>query len=168
MKNCLSRYKRIAALILVLLLTLSLISCGSSQPSQNGSQSQTKTETKTETKEAETPKIDENGVYDSKEDVALYIHEYGHLPSNYITKKEARDLGWPGGGLEEYAPGKSIGGSVFQNNEGLLPKEKGRVYYECDIDSTGAKKRNAKRIIYSNDGLIFYTADHYQSFEQLY
>ena len=103
MKNCLSRYKRIAALLLVLLLSLSLISCGSSQPSQNGSQSQTKTETKTETKEAETPKIDENGVYDSKEDVALYIHEYGHLPSNYITKKEARDLGWPGGGLEEYA-----------------------------------------------------------------
>jgi guanyl-specific ribonuclease Sa len=171
MKNCFIRYKRTAALLLVLILSFSLISCGGSgQTSQSGSQSQTQTETQTkaETKETEAPKIDENGVYDSKEDVALYIHEYGHLPSNFITKKEARDLGWQNGGLEPYAPGKSLGGSVYKNYEGLLPAAEGREYYECDIDSTGIKKRNAKRIIYSNDGLIFYTEDHYKSFEQLY
>ena len=54
--------------------------------------------------------LPEDGTYNSKEDVALYIHIYGKLPSNFITKKEAKKLGWPGGSLESYAPGKSIGG----------------------------------------------------------
>jgi guanyl-specific ribonuclease Sa len=120
-----------------------------------------------ETETSETA-IDENGTYSSKDDVALYIHIYGKLPSNFITKKEAKALGWPGGGLDDYAPGKSIGGDKFGNYEGQLPEEKGRKYYECDIDTKGKSKRGAKRIIYSNDGLIFYTGDHYESFEQLY
>ena len=114
------------------------------------------------------PVIDEDGTYDDKESVALYIHTYGKLPKNYITKNEAEALGWPGGSLEPYAPGKCIGGSRFGNYEGLLPKAKGRQYYECDIDTLGARSRGAKRIIYSNDGLIFYTEDHYETFEQLY
>ena len=105
--------------------------------------------------------------YTGKEDVALYIVLYGHLPYNYITKEEAESLGWAGGSLEPYAPGMSIGGSRFGNYEGLLPKAKGRKYYECDIDYDGGK-RNAKRLVYSNDGLVFYTEDHYASFEQLY
>ncbi len=109
----------------------------------------------------------EDGTYTSKDDVALYIHTYGKLPSNFITKKEANALGWNGGALEKYAPGKSIGGDKFGNYEGLLPTAKGRKYYECDIDTLG-KKRGAKRIIFSNDGLIYYTGDHYESFEQLY
>ncbi len=113
-------------------------------------------------------RIDENGSYDSKDEVALYISIYGKLPSNYITKREAQELGWSGGSLEEYAPGKCIGGSYFGNYEGKLPEKKGRKYYECDIDTLGAKKRGAKRIIYSNDGLIYYTGDHYESFELLY
>ncbi|WP_029231946.1 ribonuclease domain-containing protein [Butyrivibrio sp. VCB2006] len=111
---------------------------------------------------------DENGEYTSREDVALYIHTYGKLPSNFITKKAAKKLGWPGGSLEEYAPGKSIGGDYFGNYEGLLPKKKGREYHECDIDTKGKSKRGSKRIIYSNDGLIYYTGDHYESFELLY
>ncbi len=114
------------------------------------------------------PEIDEHGSYTTKEDVSLYLYTYGHLPENFITKKEAKKLGWSGGSLEEYAPGKCIGGDYFGNYEGNLPEKKGREYHECDIDTLGAKKRGAKRIIYSNDGLIYYTEDHYESFELLY
>lgn len=107
-------------------------------------------------------------LYTSAEDVAAYIHEYGELPENFMTKDEARKLGWEGGSLEEYAPGMCIGGDKFGNYEGLLPKASGRQYYECDIDTLGAESRGAKRLVYSNDGLIYYTEDHYESFELLY
>lgn len=119
--------------------------------------------------EEEKAVIDENGTYTSKEEVAAYIHEYGHLPSNFITKKEAKKLGWVSneGNLDEAAPGMSIGGDYFGNYEGNLPEEKGRDYYECDIDFDGTY-RNAKRIVFSNDGLIYYTEDHYETFELLY
>lgn len=110
--------------------------------------------------------IDENGVYTTMEDVALYIHTYGKLPKNFITKNEARALGWEGGSLEPYAPGKCIGGDRFGNYEGLLPTD--RSYKECDIDTLGAKSRGAKRIVFSADGLIYYTDDHYESFTLLY
>lgn len=112
--------------------------------------------------------IDEDGTYTSKEEVALYLHTYGHLPSNFITKKEAQALGWEGGKLEPYAPGKSIGGDYFGNYEEQLPKKKGRKYYECDIDTQGKKSRGSKRIVWSTDGLIYYTGDHYETFELLY
>jgi len=112
--------------------------------------------------------LPEDGSYTTKEDVALYIHTYGRLPDNFITKKEAEKLGWPGGSLEPYAPGMCIGGSHFGNYEGLLPEKEGRKYTECDIDTLGAEKRGAKRIVFSNDGLIYYTDDHYESFELLY
>ncbi len=112
--------------------------------------------------------IDENGSYDSKDDVALYIHTYGKLPSNFITKKEAEALGWTGGSVEKYAKGKCLGGHSFGNYEGLLPKKNGRKYYECDIDTLGKSSRGSKRIVYSNDGLVYYTGDHYESFTLLY
>lgn len=112
--------------------------------------------------------LDEDGTYNSKEDVSLYLHLYDHLPDNYITKSEAQDLGWSGGSVEVYAPGCAIGGDRFGNREGLLPKADGRTYYECDIDTIGQSSRGAKRIIFSNDGLIYYTEDHYGSFTQLY
>ena len=115
------------------------------------------------------PAIDEYGTYNSAEDVSLYLYTYGHLPYNYITKSEARDLGWNGGGVEEYAgEGYAIGGDKFGNREGLLPRADGRQYYECDIDTVGTDDRGAKRIVWSNDGLIFYTPDHYKSFTLLY
>lgn len=113
-----------------------------------------------------TDALDPDGSYTSKEDVALYIYTYGCLPNNFITKDEARDLGWEGGGLEAYAPGMCIGGDYFGNYEGLLPED--RDYTECDIDTLGAASRGAKRIIFSDDGLIYYTEDHYESFELLY
>ena len=112
--------------------------------------------------------LDRNGTYDSKEEVALYLHLYGELPENFITKSEAERLGWEGGSVEKYAPGKCIGGDRFGNREGILPKASGRQYYECDIDTLGENSRGAKRIVYSNDGLIYYTDDHYESFELLY
>ena len=114
------------------------------------------------------PLVAEDGVYDSRDDVALYIHLYGHLPSNYITKREAQELGWTGGSLEPYAPGKCIGGDRFGNYEGQLPTRRGRTYYECDIGTLGRSSRGAKRIVYSNDGLIYYTGDHYEHFTLLY
>ena len=111
----------------------------------------------------------EDGTYTSKDEVAEYLYLYGHLPSNFITKKEAKKLGWVSseGNLDEVAPGMSIGGDYFGNYEGLLPEADGRDYYECDIDFDGTY-RNAKRIVFSNDGLIYYTEDHYESFELLY
>ena len=112
--------------------------------------------------------LDKNGSYTSKEDVTNYLIQYGHLPNNFITKKEAKKLGWTGGSLEAYAPGKCIGGDYFGNYEELLPVVSGRTYHECDIDTLNAKSRGAKRIIYSNDGQIYYTADHYQTFTLLY
>ena len=100
--------------------------------------------------------------------MALYLYTYGHLPDNFITKKEAQNLGWSGGSLEPYAPGKCIGGSRFGNYEGILPDAPGRTWTECDIDTLGAEKRGAKRIVFSNDGLIYYTEDHYETFTLLY
>lgn len=112
------------------------------------------------------PVIDENGSYTSKDDVALYIHTYGHLPNNFITKNEARELGWEGGSVEDYAPGCSIGGDRFGNYEGILPE--GKKYTECDIDTLGRSSRGSRRIVFSNDGCIYYTDDHYETFELLY
>ena len=110
--------------------------------------------------------IDPLGSYTSKEDVALYIHLYGELPMNFMTKKHAKALGWEGGSLEPVAPGMSIGGDYFGNYEGLLPED--REYTECDIDTRGKDNRGAKRIVFSDDGLIYYTEDHYKTFELLY
>ncbi|WP_405152748.1 ribonuclease [Paenibacillus sp. FSL K6-0108] len=110
----------------------------------------------------------ESSVLTKFDEVAKYISEHHELPENYITKKEARELGWEPskGNLENVAPGKSIGGDVFQNREGLLPKKKGRTWYEADINYSGGT-RGSDRILYSNDGLIYKTTDHYRTFEQM-
>lgn len=131
------------------------------------SKKNTTTENKDERKEE--VKVEEDGTYTSKEEVAAYLHEFKCLPSNYITKKEAQELGWDNklGNLDKVAPGKSIGGDKFGNYEELLPVKKGRKYFECDIDYEGGY-RGAKRIIFSDDGLIYYTEDHYKTFEELY
>lgn len=129
---------------------------------------QTQPQTSKQTKASSALGISENGSYTSKDDVALYIKQYDRLPNNFITKKEAQELGWSGGSLEKYAPGKCIGGDRFGNYEGKLPKKNGRTYTECDIDTLGKSSRGAKRIVFSNDGLIYYTGDHYDTFTLLY
>ena len=111
--------------------------------------------------------VDRNGTYTDKEHVALYIHLYGRLPSNFITKSKARSLGWQSTSYDlwDVAPGCSIGGDHFGNYEGQLPAN--TSYRECDIDYRGGS-RNAKRIIYGDDGSVWYTEDHYTTFEKLY
>ena len=106
--------------------------------------------------------------YSNPDEVALYLHVFCELPPNFLTKDEARDLGWVSskGNLWDVAYGLSIGGDTFGNREGLLPKAKGRQYYECDVDMVDGKRGDC-RIVYSNDGLIFYTADRYKSFVEV-
>ena len=170
--------KRIFALLFAVWMMILCTACGRtmslqeivSQPEtvseRTSPQADAKTEVKEEKKESGT--IDKDGTYDSKEEVAMYIQLYKKLPSNYITKSKAQSLGWSGGSLEEYAPGKCIGGGKFGNYEGKLPKKSGRTYTECDIDTLGKDSRGAKRIVFSNDGLIYYTDDHYKTFTLLY
>ena len=173
--------KRLAAWLLALVMVLSLAGCGEDTskvavfPSQDAQQQDTLpdddgtvSDLPDDGDDSGAEAIDEDGSFTSKEEVALYIHTYGRLPGNFISKKEAQALGWSGGSLEPYAPGKCIGGSRFGNYEGLLPEKEGRTYTECDIDTLGAESRGAKRIVFSNDGLIYYTGDHYESFELLY
>lgn len=113
--------------------------------------------------------LDENGRYTSPEDVALYIHQYNKLPVNFITKNEAKKLGWDNqkGNLWDVTDQMSIGGDRFGNYEGALPEAEGRTWKECDVNYQGGY-RGSERLLYSSDGLIFYTADHYQTFTQLY
>ena len=120
-----------------------------------------------EESETDVVTIEEDGWYYSTEDVALYLYTYGELPDNFITKKEAQSLGWDNkkGNLWEVADGMCIGGDHFGNYEGLLPEEDD--YTECDVNYEGGY-RGAERIIFSDDGDIYYTGDHYESFEQLY
>ena len=161
--------RKLTALLLLLALLLSLTACGDAAQTIDTVQQAAQTvQELADAQEEETPAIEEDGTYTTKEDVARYIHTYGHLPDNFITKKQAQALGWEGGSLEPYAPGKCIGGSRFGNYEGILPEKDGRTYTECDIDTLGAEKRGGKRIVFSNDGLVYYTEDHYETFELLY
>lgn len=123
---------------------------------------------KTITVDAADYDVEEGGRYDTMEEVAIYLTFFDELPDNYITKKEAQALGWDNkkGNLWKVADGCSIGGDRFGNYEGLLPDAKGRRWTECDIGFDGGY-RNGRRIVFSNDGLIYYTADHYQSFDEI-
>lgn len=155
--------RKLRYLVGVFLIALLLTGCGKTDTETKNTESANNNDI------SETLDIKESGEYTSKDEVATYIHLYEHLPSNYITKNEAKKLGWVSseGNLGEVAPGKSIGGDRFGNFEGSLPKKSGREYSECDIDTNGTY-RGSKRIVYSNDGLIYYTEDHYETFELMY
>ena len=107
--------------------------------------------------------------YSECDEVALYLHAFEELPPNYLTKAEARSMGWDSrsGNLWTVAPGMSIGGDRFGNREGSLPEARGRNWYECDVNYFGGY-RGAERLLFSSDGLIYYSGDHYQNFELLY
>ena len=105
--------------------------------------------------------------YYDLENVVLYLEIYNELPPNYITKSQAQELGWEGGSVEKYKEGAAIGGDTFGNREGLLPNAAGRSYTECDIDTNGYSSRGSRRLVFSNDGLYFYTSDHYETFSEV-
>ena len=121
-----------------------------------------KTEVKTDLKEEK--ELSEDEFYYKLEDVAKYIHIYEKLPKNYIKKSEADKIGWS----VKNSEGLVIGGDEFKNREKILPQKEGRKYFEADLQEGYSENRGPMRIVYSNDGLIFYTKDHYKSFEQLY
>ena len=154
--------KRIISVLLVAFMLLSLAGCSEMMQAFS-----TLSEAVDDAKE-QAQSLPISGTYTTEADVAKYIYLYGCLPPNFMTKEEARSLGWTGGSLEPYAPGKCIGGDRFGNYEGLLPDAPGRTWTECDIDTLGASSRGAKRIVFSNDGLIYVTHDHYESFKLLY
>ena len=181
--------KKILALMLALAMAVSLFGCAAmpqetfevdilpvlTEPAQTEPVETEPAETlpmETEPPETEPEEtqalLDPDGWYYSAEDVALYLVTYGELPSNFITKNQARKLGWEGGSVQRFQEGAAIGGDKFGNREGILPKADGRQYYECDIDTDGKNSRGAKRIVFSNDGLIYYTEDHYETFILLY
>lgn len=166
------KWNKFVSLLLALALLLSLGACGGDEAASigiiGGADGPTAIFIGTSDDSDDGPALDEDGWYYSAPDVALYLHLYGRLPDNFITKTEARALGWDGGSVEDYAPGCAIGGDKFGNREGLLPKADGRQYYECDIDTNDRDSRGEKRMVYSNDGLIYYTEDHYESFTLLY
>ena len=116
-----------------------------------------------------TASVEKNGAYTSKDEVAAYIYRFGGLPRNFITKKEALALGWDAksGNLWQVADKKSIGGDRFSNREKKLPEASGRKWFECDV-GYGGGRRGAQRIVFSSDGLIYYTPDHYENFYLLY
>lgn len=107
--------------------------------------------------------IIEDTFYYEKEEVSEYIKKYNKLPPNYITKDEANKIGWS----VEDNDGLVIGGDRFGNREKKLPYKKGREYYEADLIQGYSHHRGPVRLVYSNDGLIFYTDDHYETFEEL-
>jgi chromosome segregation ATPase len=108
--------------------------------------------------------------YTSFDGVASYIHKYGKLPDNYITKGQAEVAGWsPGKNVNYFTPGKSLGGDIFLNlpdrTTGIrpLPSKESRIWYEADINYTeGTRKNFSERILYSNDGLIYKSHNHYE------
>lgn len=164
--------KKLSLIFLVLSLLL-LGGCESSSDSSSNGYSDSSYQSSddnsvSESSDTDFDEIAKDGEYSTWEDVALYLDTYDELPSNFITKKEAESLGWESkkGNLWEVAPGKSIGGDHFSNREGQLPKSDGRKYYECDIEFEGGY-RAEKRLIYSNDGLMFYTEDHYKTFDEI-
>lgn len=162
------KYKKFNLFVLILAIVLSITACMSIE-GDVAEDIDIQKETEINNLEENERIIDEYSFYRDKDDLAYYIHRYKKLPPNYITKREAADLGWKSeeGNLWEVTDGMSIGGDKFGNREGLLPEKEGRIYYECDINYEGGY-RGAERIVFSNDGLIFYTEDHYESFTQLY
>ena len=143
------KFLMLAAVLLAVLLALT--GCGTAEKSARAAETQA---------ESSGPIIEPQAIAD-------YLFEHGELPENFITKREAEALGWDRNYVSDVAPGKSIGGDRFGNFEGQLPKAKGRKFFECDANYHGGR-RGPERIVFSNDGRVWYTKDHYATFTELY
>ncbi|MBV7276556.1 ribonuclease [Clostridium sp. PL3] len=154
--------QKIFVVFLALFITISLLGCTSTNKNTDKEKQNVNTES------VKTDSTKNKKVINDFQGVADYIHKNAALPDNFITKDQATKLGWtPGKDLDKVAPGKSIGGDIFKNAEKSLPDAPKRVWRECDINYNGGK-RGADRILYSNDGLIYSTSDHYKTFKLLY
>lgn len=160
----------ILLLIIIALLAYNTFShkgkVSKSEVTQNNSSVTKQTENKSDISEtsSENQSIEEL----TKESVVVaYVKAHGQLPDYYITKREARAQGWnpAEGNLCEVLPGRAIGGDVFTNRERSLPTASGRIWYEADLNYD-CGNRNSDRILFSNDGLVYVTHNHYKTFEQ--
>ncbi|WML33433.1 ribonuclease domain-containing protein [Clostridium sp. OS1-26] len=159
--------QKICFVFLSLFITISLLGCSSTNKNIVKEKQNIKTEN-VKTDSTKNEAVKNKKIINDFQGVADYIHKNGRLPDNFITKEQAAKLGWtPGKDLDQVAPGKSIGGDIFTNAEKSLPDAPKRVWRECDINYNGGK-RGADRILYSNDGLIYSTSDHYKTFKLLY
>jgi guanyl-specific ribonuclease Sa len=158
--------QKLLALVAAVLFTLGVVAgCGHNGGAATAQVGKTPVQTD---KTSAAIVVEEGGHYTDKDHVALYIHKFGRLPGNYITKNEAKKLGWKEEGtLDKVAPGKSIGGDHFGNFEHQVPDKQGRKWKECDIDYRKGN-RGAKRLVFSSDGLIYYSPSHYRDFIKLY
>lgn len=183
--------KRIAALLcalIVLLLTVSAftaqasggVSLSSREPCAAETASKKKKKKNTATPPAAVTPAPElagedgedgepDGPITDPQAIADYLFTWGELPENFITKKDARAAGWDPAAnyLSDVLPGMSIGGDYFGNFEGRLPRGSGLSYHEADANYEGGR-RGAERIIYSSDGRVWYTGDHYNTFTELF
>ncbi|MFE4711630.1 ribonuclease domain-containing protein [Paenibacillus sp. NPDC056722] len=175
----LSRWSRSWLAAMAVILVIALTGCGETsnnnssavhEPSPTSSSQAVAPKSTLAPKESNTSKAPDKSQapLTGFKEVSDYIRQHHALPDNFITKKEAEGLGWVAakGNLNQIAPGKSIGGDRFGNREGLLPKAKNRIWYEADINYKKGS-RGADRILYSNDGLIYMTSDHYKSFTDI-
>ena len=168
------RLTRLLAAVLALLLALGALSFAGAEDDWRdklrqlyGLTDDAQTDSQTEATQAPEPEL-QLPITDPQE-IVNYLDQYGELPENFLTKKEAQTLGWDSwyNYVGEVAPGMSIGGDRFGNYERKLPTKKGRTWYECDANYRG-KKRGAERVLFSSDGLYYYTNDHYNTFTQMF
>lgn len=167
--------KQLTAWLLALVMLFSLVGCGADAPVQDDSslpQQEQQDAQNAPSEDADTPdetaQIDEDGSYTTKDDVALYIHTYGHLPDNFITKKDAQALGWRAGRSSPTHRASALAAAGSATTKVSCPRRTDAPTPNATSTRLGADSRGAKRIVFSNDGLIYYTEDHYKSFELLY
>ena len=115
--------------------------------------------------------VEESGLYTTKDSVAAYLCKFDKLPNNYVGKDEGVSLyeSKTGNTFDKWnfnpwtTIGVMIGGDVYENHDGQLPSGS---YHEADVDYS-AKNRGTKRLIYQSDCVIYYTADHYETFNKM-
>lgn len=160
------KYKMINKILLALILVLGFSACTEKSFDQNSNLSIQSLESSELDGDSLKESIEEDKPYYKMEDVAAYIHFFNKLPNNYISKSQARKKGWipKENNLWEVTDKAVIGGDRFGNYEKILPESS---YKEADVNYEGGA-RGPERLVYDQDGNIFYTSDHYESFERIY